>query len=981
MPIRGQFSFFIIGEGTLPIQCAEVLLDRGHKICGIISPDATVNHWAEGKSIPYADPIDDLIAFLRRHPFDYLLSIVNIANYWTLLKESLRLPRKCAINYHDALLPRYAGFHTTSWALMHRETIHGVTWHLMTGRIDAGDILRQCPVDIANDDTAFTLNAKCYDAAIRSFAELVEDLSCGRALGKKQNLDQRTYFPLYKRSPAGCVLRWNQCAQDIEALVRALDFGPYPNPLGLPKLVIGEDFIIVGKTEVLDSRSETPPGTVTKIDHSSIQISTGSREMALHKLLTIDGQPLSIPDAVARLGLHVGHRFRDTDAEQARRISKLNALICKHETFWVKRLAALRPVALPYAARNGPQVKPAKYASVSWLIPEKVTLFLEDRHGAWGLGDFLLAAFVVYLARVGGVCRFDVGFRAAELRRDLAGLEGLFARHVPLRVDMENTQSFAEVFCVVREQVALVTRHKTYARDAVARYPVLRSARERWTEQTLPLIVEQVERSDDYKAAPGSEFTFLIQEDKAKCRWIYDAEILDGGSVARMLRQFNTLLQDITINPDRRIAELLLLSEEERHQLLVEFNDTDVDYPEGQCIHELFEAQVERTPDAVAMVFEAKQTTYQELNSRANQLAHHLKKRGIGPESLVAICMERSTDMIVAMLGILKAGGAYVPLDPTYPQVRLAFMLEDSQARVVLTQERLHASLPPAVDAVCLDTDWERIAKESDRDSVPCPDPDNLAYVIYTSGSTGQPKGVMIEHKSLVNYLSWVDVSLLGEKVRRVPMVSSLSFDASLKQLFAPLLRGDQVWILEDDIVAEPATLLQVLGKQTRVGLNCVPSLWKSALDMSEFSQAAFPAQSLTCLFLGGEPLSKDLVMKSRAMLPDLQIWNLYGPTETTANASAARIIPSEHVSIGRPIANVQIYLLDQHQQPVPIGVAGELHIGGDCLARGYNNRAELTAESFIPNPFSLKRRGHVCTEPAIWHATMRMATFIFWAG
>ena len=202
------FSCFIIGEGTLPIQCAEVLLDRGHKICGIISPDATVNHWAEGKSIPYADPIDDLIAFLRRHPFDYLLSIVNIANYWTLLKESLRLPRKCAINYHDALLPRYAGFHTTSWALMHRETIHGVTWHLMTGRIDAGDILRQCPVDIANDDTAFTLNAKCYDAAIRSFAELVEDLSCGRALGKSKTwinapISRCTRDPLRDASSAG----------------------------------------------------------------------------------------------------------------------------------------------------------------------------------------------------------------------------------------------------------------------------------------------------------------------------------------------------------------------------------------------------------------------------------------------------------------------------------------------------------------------------------------------------------------------------------------------------------------------------------------------------------------------------------------------------------------------------------------------------------------------------------------------------------
>jgi polyketide synthase PksN len=255
----------------------------------------------------------------------------------------------------------------------------------MCEQVDGGDILWQCPVNIADHETALTLNAKCYEAAIRSFAELIDGLLCGRVSARKRNLGERTFFPRYKRPPVGCVLSWNRCAHDIDAFIRALDFGPYPNPLGLPKLAVGGDFIIVGKTEVLDSRSETPPGTVTNIDHGSIQISTASWEIVLRQLLTIEGQPLSISDAVARFGLHAGYRFRDMDPEQAHRITELNASICKHEKFWVKRLAALRPVALPYAARNGSPVKPAKFASVSLLIPEEGTVFLEGRQ-AFGSG-------------------------------------------------------------------------------------------------------------------------------------------------------------------------------------------------------------------------------------------------------------------------------------------------------------------------------------------------------------------------------------------------------------------------------------------------------------------------------------------------------------------------------------------------------------------------------------------------------------------
>jgi amino acid adenylation domain-containing protein len=951
MQSRNQFSCFIIGEGTLPIQCGEILLNGEHEICGIISPDEVVNRWAQGKNISHADASDDLIKFLRKRPFDYLFSIVNVTNYQALLQASLELPRKGAINYHDAFLPRYAGFYPTSWALMNREATHGVTWHWMTDQIDAGDILRECPVDISSNDTAFTLNAKCYDAAIRSFAGLVEDLSAGRSSTRKQDLDERTFFPLHQRPRSGCVISWNRYARDIDAFVRALDFGPYPNPLGLPKVRIGKEFFIVPQIDVLDSVSDAPPGTITAIDHGSLKVSTADREVVLRQLLTIDGQPLAISDLVVQLELREGDRFSDLEQHIATRIATRCASVCEHEDFWVRKLATLQPVTLPCAARHAASVDHDRYATLPVPIPEEAIIFLE-RRANWST-DFLLAAFAAYIARIAGVSRFDIGFSYSELQRSLLGLEGFFASQVPLRVDVDYAQSFGEHFKAVREQVNLVKRHGTYARDTVARYPSIRSDPHLQKGPTLPVSVQQIEQMEHY--ASGSEFGLVIPEDRAQCLWVYDADVFNENDVVRMAGQFATFLKGIVTDPDRRpIAEIPLLTAEERRRLLVEFNNTETDYPHDRCLHQLFEAQVERTPEVIALVAGDTQVTYRELNARADQLAHYLAKLGVGPETPVAICVERSVETVVGLLGILKAGGAYVPLHPDYPQERFGLILTDTEAPLLLTQKRLVPRLPEhRAKIICLDVDWKTIAREQRQPPSGKATPDNVAYVVYTSGSTGKPNGVMIEHRSLVNYLCWVNKSLLTDELEIVPAVSRLNFDASLKQLFAPLIRGGQVWVLSDDVVTQPVALLRAISTRPTVGLNCVPSLWLAILDAINSGQAAPPAENFTSLFLGGEPLSKDLVQNSMVALPHLRVWNLYGPTETTANATAGQILSEGEPTIGQPIANTQIYILDTFLNPVPIGLPGELYIGGVGLARGYLNRSELTAEKFIPNPFS----------------------------
>jgi amino acid adenylation domain-containing protein len=960
-----QFNCFIIGEGTLPIQCGEILLNHGHGICGIISSDAATNRWAEEKRIPHAEPGDDLITLLRRRPFDYLFSIVNIVNYAALLKESLALPRKRAINYHDALLPTYAGFYPTSWALMNREKTHGVTWHEMTDLIDAGDILKQCGVDVIDGDTAFTLNAKCYDAAIHSFAELVEDLSSGGLASElKQDLSKRTFFPLYKRPAAGCVLRWDRRAYDIDAFVRALDFGPYPNRLGLPKLAIGKDFFIVSKIDVLDSTSATRPGTVTAIGENFIKVSTIDREVSLGKVLTVDGEPLSTSEFVARAGLREGSRFGILEEDLARRITAHYASACRHEDLWLKRLTQLQPLRSPYAGRKASGGKPAKRAAVRIPVPREVVSFLEKRHAGWSVAEFILAGFAAYLTRISGERDFDIGYSDVGLRRRLAGLDGFFASELPLRINGDCSQSFSQFFDNLQTQVRLLRQHGSYVRDIVVRHRLLHAAPELQKGPSFPVLVEQAENLDDYRTVCGSELTLVTAANKPEYFCLYDAEVFNEADVARMVTEFTTFLSNVAADVERQpISELPFMTDKERRRVLVEFNNTRTDYPRDHCFHQLFEAQVERTPQAVALAVRGAQLTYQELNARANQLARYLTKFGVGPEIPVAICVERSLEMMVGLLGILKAGGAYVPLHPDYPKERFVVILTDTNARLLLTQQKFTPRLPECGPrTICLDTDWKTVAQEDHKNRPSRATPDNLAYVIYTSGSTGKPNGVMIEHRSLVNYLCWVNDALMAN-VDSLPVVSRLNFDASLKQLFGPLIRGGRVWALSDDDEMQPAALVQELNKKgTTVGLNCVPSLWATILDAMSSGRAATLAENFTSLFLGGETLSKDLAQRSLAAAPHLQIWNLYGPTETTANAIAARVHGAGEPTIGRPIANTHIYILDPSLNPVPIGMPGEIYIGGVGLARGYLNRPALTGERFIPNPFSTEAGARLYT-------------------
>ncbi len=641
--------------------------------------------------------------------------------------------------------------------------------------------------------------------------------------------------------------------------------------------------------------------------------------------------------------------------------------------FWKERLAGAPqllevPTDRPRAPGQGPlaqghgfALSPALSAGLRALARrEGATLFMA-----------LLAGWQALLSRYSGQEDLVVGTPiAGRTRRETEGLIGFFVNMLALRAELGGDPTWAELLGRVRQGALEAYDH--------AELPFERLVEELRLERSLthsPLF-QAIFSLDEEATVDGggalslgelglepfgtggevSKFDLKLsaadREEGVSGALVYRTALFDAATAARMAGHLEVLLAAMVADPSARVGEVPLLSAAEREQVLEEWNATDAEIPRG-LVHERIAEQAVRTPDAPAVVSAGRTLTYAELEGDANRLAHHLRALGVGPDARVGFLLERSAETVVTVLGILKAGAAYVALDPAYPDERLRFMLADAGAALAVSNNALAERLAGFGGAlVRLDADAEAISIRPDGAPESGAGPQSLAYVIYTSGSTGTPRGVLLEHRGLSNYLAWFDRAVLGEEGFALPMVSRLSFDAHVRQLFPPLLRGEAVWVLPEATVGDPEALLAALSTRERVSFGGVPSLWSAMLERIRGGESAKPA-GLVAVLLGGEALPAELAERTFAEFPDVALWNHYGPTEATVNTTVARVRPGGRISIGRPIANVRVYLLDGHGAPVPVGAPGELHVGGVGVSRGYLGRPELTAERYLPDPFS----------------------------
>ncbi len=636
--------------------------------------------------------------------------------------------------------------------------------------------------------------------------------------------------------------------------------------------------------------------------------------------------------------------------------------------YWKRQLADAPPLLELPTDRPRPAIQTFQGKTERFELDRKLTQELKALSQQSGCTLFmtLLAAFGVVLSRYSGQTDIVIGSAIANRnRQDIEGLIGFFVNTLALRLDLSEKPSFAAFLKQVQEVTQDAYEHQDLPFEMLVeelqlerkldRNPLVQvmfalqnAANETWN---LPgLAIEEVSWELD-SARFDLEIHLSEVNDGIAGFCCYNIDLFDGSTIARLLEHFQNLLRAIIVNPQESVSLLPLLSEQEQKQLLVDWNQTKTDYPQEQCIHQLFESQVERTPDAIAVVFEEQSLTYGELNCLANQLAHYLQKSGVKPDELVGICLERSLDMIVGLLAILKVGGAYVPIDPDYPQERISFMLQDTQVKVILTCKSLQTSLPNHQSiVVCLDKDWQQINQASQENLNSTVSADNLAYIIYTSGSTGTPKGVAVTHQAVnrlvlnTNYIHFTPDD-------RVVQASNIAFDAATFEIWGALLNGAKIIILAKSVLLSPQEFALSLRENQISVLFLTTALFN---QLASLVPQAF--SGLRYLLFGGESVDPKWVREVLDNGRPQNLLHVYGPTENTTFSSWYLVedLPATAttIPIGKAISNTQIYLLDQNLQPLPIGVSGELYLGGAGLARGYLNRPELTTEKFIPNPF-----------------------------
>jgi len=935
-----RFCCFVVGSGAIALSCVNVLLSEGHSILGVYSFDGALRAWADTEKIPHAESKDDFREVLFSQKFDFLFSINNP---WVIPADVLALASCRNINFHDSPLPKYAGLHATSWALINGETEHATTWHEMEVGIDRGRILKQRSFCIESSDTASTVNRRVLKLTLDTFSELVGELALGTEQAVEQPLDKSSYYSLKDRPAAACLITPNSTYQECYNLIRGLDFGSAPNPLGKPKLMLTGGPIVVCGVTLLTQNPKQSLGLIDSVSAEGLTVSISDSVVMFTGLCSLSGKVLS-PNDLKALGVKQGEKLPIIPQSCQSELSLQDSEAAIRESFWLNRLLKVIPFNHPYCDGNNNYDQSHRYLMKELAF---VSNFQEQ----------LLGIFAAYLARLASEEYFNVGL-VVDDQTEL--VRQFFATVVPIQISLVDGNN--EPYGIFQQRFTKELKLGIGARislDLMSRHSIPNIEQD-WPQ--LPVVIALWDSPAAVNEALFEASLGLFCFRDGSVPELFHSGGLEKWQCEFISKQLGAFSAAVATSNDEFLSRLPIVTPDERACVLYHWNDTKTPYPDDKTVDALIALQAEANPEALAVKFGDDSITYRELEQRANQIGSEIRRMGSFSGSPVLLCLPRCIDQVVALLGIIKSGSAYVPIDPSYPSERIKHIIKDSGSACVITHSTFKSQWFSSMkNVIALDLDGECLySRSSDRISSDV-SVNSPLYVIYTSGSTGQPKGVSISHQSLVNH-SWAIAKKyelgLNDKVLQS---ASISFDVAAEQIFPTLFSGSTVVIRPDNLFESFIYFETFILKNKLTVLILPTAFWHEwVVDLS--TEKRFVPESIKVVGVGTEKvLGNRLNSFMQQCHQSVAFHQGYGPTEATITCTmyshqAEGAFADQEIPIGPPLPNVELYVLDQNLEPVPVGVNGELFIGGPGVAIGYHRQEELTKEKFIANPFKLKK-------------------------
>ncbi|WP_344260673.1 amino acid adenylation domain-containing protein, partial [Streptomyces sodiiphilus] len=910
---------YVIGGTRVLMQCTDRLVEAGIRVEGVLSDDPAVVAWAAERGMTVMDPHADLASVLSGQEFDYLFSIVN---FRILPREVLELPAVAAINFHDGPLPRYSGSHVAAWALYEGAARHAATWHLMTEAVDAGSVLAERWFPVRDHSTALSLTFETAENGIELFGELLPHIA-ERSLPAPVNTGdrERRFYRRSARMASGGLIHAGTTAAEAERISKALDYGSFPNPLGIPALLTEQGAVFTQQVRRVPREDVRTGTTVVSVTASALTLAAPDADLVLSDFTAVDGSALSGRAAAQRLGLIPGAAMPAVSGERLAALTAAQGPLRAHEPWWRDRLEDLRPVALAAADFSAGAAHYGRYElAYAPRLPEEST-------------DVVRAFLTAVGERAGGDA-FDFAWSPASARALAEETHGLAASRFPVRFDADSTGS-------LRKKLEEAAARHGYATDLEVRLGLARRPPGSGAPGFTGVMVLERHPGEEASVDPDTEIALLCPSEGPPVVFVRETAMDEDEALEFAERVEDIALETMFLGGDAPAAEPppspVAAPETGTDPTVTELTGEGAPGATGRTVTDLVTASVAARPDAIAVRGDDGTLDYARLDAWADTVAARLHDQGVGTGSVVGVLTGRGRALIPAMLGILRTGAAFLPLDPDYPAERLSRCVEVSGCELLLTDARTHAlgeALGPALQVP---------APDGSALAVPPPvGPGDLAYVLFTSGSTGDPKGVEVEHGALANFLTGVG-ERLGSGPSDVMLAhTTVAFDISLLELLLPLTVGATVVMASREVARDPGRLAGLLPEVNVA--QATPSMWRLLLGTGWR-----PHPELTVLS-GGEALppatARPLHASARAL------WNLYGPTEATIWTSAHPVESVEaFLPLGDALPGTALHVLDEDLRPCPAGSSGDLYVSGAGLARGYAGRPDLTDEVFVADP------------------------------